>query len=108
MRGSQHFAEHPVRHREGFEDHCIPLKIHGDGTPVTGMGKSWAKMVGIFSVSSLLICGPHWVRFTRCSSGLLKLVGWARNQSLIGMARKCFTLVLVKICVVDSSFASGP
>jgi hypothetical protein len=56
--GSQHFAAHPVRHRENYEERCIPLKIHGDGTPVTGLGKGWGKMVDIFSVSSLLICGP--------------------------------------------------
>jgi len=62
VRGSQHFASHPVRHRAGFEDHCIPLKIHGDGTPVTGLGKGWGKLVDIFSVSSLLICGPTVLR----------------------------------------------
>jgi len=60
--GSPQFRSHPVRHRQGFEDHCIPLKIHGDGTPVTGLGKSWGKMVDIFSVSSLLICGPTILR----------------------------------------------
>ena len=62
VRGSPQFASHPVRHRAGFEDHCIPLKIHGDGTPVTGLGKGWSKMVDIFSCSSLLICGPTVLR----------------------------------------------
>jgi len=62
VRGSPHFASHPVRHRAGFEEKCIPLKIHGDGTPVTGLGKGWGKMVDIFSVSSLLICGPTVLR----------------------------------------------
>ena len=62
VRGSLQFRSHPVRHRVGFEDHCIPLKIHGDGTPVTGLGKGWGKMVDIFSVSSLLICGPTILR----------------------------------------------
>ena len=60
--GSQHFAAHPVRHRENFEERCIPLKIHGDGTPVTGLGKGWGKLVDIFSVSSLLICVPTVLR----------------------------------------------
>ena len=60
--GSQHFAAHPVRHRVNFEERCIPLKIHGDGTPVTGLGKGWGKLVDIFSVSSLLICGPTVLR----------------------------------------------
>jgi hypothetical protein len=62
VKDSPQFMSHPVRHRVGFEDHCIPLKIHGDGTPVTGLGKSWGKMVDIFSVSSLLICGPTILR----------------------------------------------
>ena len=62
VKGSDQFASHPVRFRCGFEDHCIPLKIHGDGTPVTGIGKGWGKMVDIFSVSSLLICGPTILR----------------------------------------------
>ena len=48
VRGSPQFAQHPVKDVEGFESYCIPLKVHGDGTPVTGMGKSWAKMVDIF------------------------------------------------------------
>jgi hypothetical protein len=62
VKGSPHFDSHPVRHRAGFEDKCIPLKIHGDGTPVTGLGKGWGKLVDIFSVSSLLICGPTILR----------------------------------------------
>ena len=62
VRGSQQFATHPVRHRAGFEEKCIPLKIHGDGTPVTGLGKGWGKMIDITSVSSLLICGPTILR----------------------------------------------
>ena len=62
VEGSPQFASHPVRHRVGYEEKCIPLKIHGDGTPVTGLGKSWGKMVDIFSVSSLLIYGPTILR----------------------------------------------
>ena len=32
---------HPVRERTNFRTHCIPLSIHGDGTPVVGVGKAW-------------------------------------------------------------------
>ena len=60
--GSQHFAAHPVRHRENYEERCIPLKIHGDGTPVTGLGKGWGKLVDIFSVSSMLVIGTTILR----------------------------------------------
>ena len=41
---------------------CIPLRIHGDGVPVTGLGKGWGKLVDIFSVSSVLVVGPTMLR----------------------------------------------
>ena len=62
VKGSPQFAAHKVRFRHGFQEKCIPLKIHGDGTPVTGLGKGWGKLVDIFSVSSLLICEPTILR----------------------------------------------
>ena len=62
VKGSPQFAAHKVRFRDGFQEKCIPLKIHGDGTPVTGLGKGWGKLVDIFSVSPLLICGPTILR----------------------------------------------
>ena len=62
VKGSPQFAAHKVKFRDGFQEKCIPLKIHGDGTPVTGLGKGWGKLVDIFSVSSLLICGPTILR----------------------------------------------
>lgn len=48
VRRGQHFLQHPVRIRQDFETKCVPLKLHGDGTPVTGLGKSWGKLVDIF------------------------------------------------------------
>ena len=44
--------------REGFEDSCIPLRLHGDGTPVTGVGKQWGKMLDAYSLASLLVVAP--------------------------------------------------
>ena len=35
VRKGAHFLQHPIRIREGFETKCVPLKLHGDGTPVT-------------------------------------------------------------------------
>jgi hypothetical protein len=49
---------HPVRNREGFADWMIPLRLHGDGTPVTGLGKQWGKLVDVYSVASLLVTAP--------------------------------------------------
>jgi len=36
--------------------------MHGDGTPVTGLGKSWGKLVDVFSVGSILVTGPTILR----------------------------------------------
>ena len=58
VQGSPQFKQHPVRFRLNFKTKCIPLKMHGDGTPVTGLGKQWGKMVDVYSVSSILSFGP--------------------------------------------------
>ena len=34
---------------------CIPLALHGDGVPVTGIGKSWSKSVDVWSWCSCLV-----------------------------------------------------
>ena len=62
VKDSPQFLSHAVKDRPHYETKCIPLKIHGDGTPVTGLGKGWSKMVDIFSVSSILITGPTVLR----------------------------------------------
>ncbi len=78
VRPSPQFSQHPVRFRDNFETKCIPLKLHGDGTPVTGLGKSWSKMVDVFSVSSLLISGPTILR------NLLIFMLFQHLQSVVG------------------------
>ena len=35
--------------REDFRHKAVALRMHGDGVPVTGVGKSWAKMMDIWS-----------------------------------------------------------
>ncbi len=41
----------------GWENRTVPLALHGDGTPVAGVGKSWSRLMDIFSFSSLLAVG---------------------------------------------------
>ena len=48
---------HPIKEVDGWESFCIPLSLHGDGTPVTGRGKSWCKSLTIFSMASILVGG---------------------------------------------------
>ena len=35
----------------------MPLSLHGDACPVTGVGKSWGKSMDFFSWASLLFAG---------------------------------------------------
>ena len=62
VKGGAHFLSHPVRFRDSFSTKCVPLRLHGDGTPAVGIGKSWGKMVNIWSMSSMLLLGPTILR----------------------------------------------
>ena len=62
VNGTIQFLTHPVRLRPNFRSQCIPLSIHGDGTPVVGIGKAWGKLLDIWSWQSLLVAGPTLLR----------------------------------------------
>jgi len=57
---SQHpvMISHPIKAEEGWEGCTIPFTLHGDGTPVTGRGKTWSKQATIFSFRSMV---ASWV-----------------------------------------------
>ena len=51
----QAMTNHPifsiVQQREGgFETNLIPLAMHGDDVPTTGVGKAWQKLITVFSL----------------------------------------------------------
>ena len=46
--------QHPVLRREGYQSLCVPLGMHGDEVPVTGVGKVWARQVLSISFFSLV------------------------------------------------------
>ena len=48
------YKEHPVRLRKNHKSRCIPLVLHTDGVPVSGIGKAWSKLVDLYSWGSLL------------------------------------------------------
>ena len=52
------YASHPMHQhaRYDFKTKAVPLKIYGDGTPGTGLGKAWAKMIDAIILSS---CVAH-------------------------------------------------
>ena len=58
---TKQYNDHPVRHRSGHKEKCIPLVLHSDGVPVAGIGKSWSKMFDIYSWGSILCTdGSTW------------------------------------------------
>ena len=57
MEGSPQLRDHPITQLENYQSRAIPLSIHGDGVPVTGVGKTWGKSLDVFSWCSLLGVG---------------------------------------------------
>ena len=45
---------HPIKTRPNWKDYAVPIGLHGDGVPITGVGKVWCKLMTIFSWSSLV------------------------------------------------------
>ena len=46
-----------IMSRPDFKDRCIPITVHGDGVPVTGIGKSYGGMCDVWSWTSALGSG---------------------------------------------------
>ena len=60
--GGVQFGRSPVKDIPNFAQKFIPIAVHGDGTPAMGAGKSWSKMMDLFSWSSVLFTGRTEVR----------------------------------------------
>ena len=54
MAGNPQLAGHPIRREPNYQNTAIPIAIHGDGVPITGVGRSWSKSCDIYSWTSLL------------------------------------------------------
>ena len=57
MQGNPQLVDHPVLDIPGYQSCVIPLSLHGDGVPITGVGKSWGKSMDVWSWCSLLASG---------------------------------------------------
>ena len=55
QRGNPQY-DHPsfVGHKQTMRDRCIPLRMHSDGVVVTGRGRSWSKMLDVYSWGPVL------------------------------------------------------
>ena len=45
---------HPMRMQSDWRSKVVPLSMHGDDVPVAGVGKSWARLLNIYSWTSLV------------------------------------------------------
>ena len=57
MQGTPQLVGHPVLGIPDYNTCAIPLSLHGDGVPITGVGKSWGKSMDVWSWCSLLASG---------------------------------------------------
>ena len=49
---------HPIKNGgPEWMSKTVPLSLHGDGTPITGRGKSWSSQSTIFSMTSMMCSG---------------------------------------------------
>ena len=51
------YRGHPIQRQRGHTEKCIPIKLHSDGVPVTGVQRSWGKSIEVWSWSSYLVTG---------------------------------------------------
>ena len=47
-------AGHPLHDRPHYRTRCVPLSLHGDEVPITGIGKIWSRSALVLSWSSLV------------------------------------------------------
>ena len=52
--GHPQMKEHPLHGRAHFQESTIPVAVHGDGVPITGIGKGWSRVMTLFSWYSLI------------------------------------------------------
>ena len=57
MSGNPQMVGHNVRSVPNFRSRAIPISLHGDGVPVTGVGKAWSHSANMYSWCSLLGAG---------------------------------------------------
>jgi len=75
QKGHPQYQSHAVLQScRNFQEKMLPLALHGDGTPVIGIGKIWSRQLTIFSWNSMLGKGlardmqlHTWSFFDECS-----------------------------------------
>ncbi|CAE7458459.1 unnamed protein product [Symbiodinium sp. CCMP2592] len=75
--GHPAWRNHPIVSKRSFDaEHTLPLQLHGDGTPVVGIGKIWSRQLTSYTWNSLLAEGwtkdsmmPSWFCFDETEAG---------------------------------------
>lgn len=44
-----------ITDKANYRTRCVPIILHGDGAPITGIGKGWSKNATVFSWASMLV-----------------------------------------------------
>ena len=57
MKGHPGMAHHPILGVPSFEERMVPINVHGDCVPITGIGKVWSKNLLVLHWSSALCKG---------------------------------------------------
>eukprot|EP00969_Alexandrium_andersonii_P351907 15436507-Alexandrium_andersonii.AAC.1 len=57
MEGHPQLDNHPVKAVPGYATKAIPISIHGDAVPVTGVGKRWHKSMTFYTWASMVGSG---------------------------------------------------
>ena len=47
--GAPQMRNHPITKQKDWNKYYVPLAIHGDGTPSQAAGKSWSKVLDVWS-----------------------------------------------------------
>lgn len=58
-KGNPQYDDHPIRDRPNFSRKCIPIGMHGDDVPITGIGKGWTSKMTMFSWFSMVALGRN-------------------------------------------------
>ena len=58
MQNHPALENNPVTTKRNWKNLYIPFGLHGDGVPISGVGKSWQRSAEVWSWNSLLAWGP--------------------------------------------------
>ena len=71
--GHRAMRDHPIKKRADYRSLAVAVRTHGDGIPITGVGKSWGKSMDIFSWSPRLDTYIIHMHMSLCTPTLTRM-----------------------------------